>query len=75
MDEYKQEGEYSLVLTTTNPYTGQVEPHTVNLYQADGSYEQVVTDEPISLDGISYIKLVGEGMAMHLDISGFSEVE
>ena len=42
------------------------------LYQADGSYTVITATpmEPIPLDGISYIKLIGEGTLDRLEIRG-----
>ena len=44
----------------------------VNLYRADGSYTTVRGGKTVSLDGISYIKLVGEGYLSKLEILGFT---
>jgi hypothetical protein len=41
------------------------------LYDADGNYISIALDKPISLDGVSYIKLVGEGMLKSLEVTGF----
>ena len=48
-------------------------PVTVNFYRADGSFITVFLENtPVSLDGVSYIKLVGEGELGSLEIIGFS---
>ncbi len=44
---------------------------SVNLYRADGSYTSILLTEPVSLEGISYIKLVGEGFLENLEIVDF----
>ena len=43
----------------------------VNLYRADGSYTTVRGGRDVSLEEISYIKLVGEGYLSQLEIVGF----
>ena len=45
---------------------------TVVCYRADGSYEVPTNETRISLEGISYIKLVGEGKLTQLRIKGFA---
>ena len=76
IEEYKGMDASELTLRVTNPYYGWTENIRINLYRADGSYVQIITgDEPVSLEGISYIKLVGEGKLTRLEISGFSAVE
>ena len=42
----------------------------VYLYRADGSYTAVCTTDPIDLDGIVYIKLVGAGQLDYIRIDG-----
>ena len=44
----------------------------VNLYRADGSYTTVRGGQKVSLEGISYIKLVGEGYLSQLEVVGFT---
>ena len=61
--DYKQLDISGLTLFTSQPVT-------VNLYQADGSFTTVTTDSDISLEGISYIKLVGTGTLNLLEIKG-----
>lgn len=41
----------------------------VNLYQADGSYTTVLYDSPISLENVSYIKLLGAGTLNSMEIA------
>ena len=53
-------------LTLVNP-----DKVTINLYKADGSYTTVSGQSQISLDGISYIKLVGSGKISELSVVGF----
>ena len=43
----------------------------VNLYDAQGNYISISLDKPVSLEGVSYIKLVGEGTLRSLEITGF----
>lgn len=62
LSEYKQEDITDLTLTAS-------EPLKLRLYQADGNYTEVLTRE-ISLEGISYIKLVGEGKLDWLEVAG-----
>lgn len=64
LSEYK--GIDASALTIFNP-----DKLTINLYQADGSYTTVTGEMKISLDGISYIKLVGKGKLNTLQIVGF----
>ncbi len=47
------------------------EPVLVNLYRSDGSYTCQLVQSKVSLEGISYIKLVGEGKLTYLRIAGF----
>lgn len=46
---------------------------TVVCYHSDGSYSAPTNDVRISLEGISYIKLVGEGKLSRLQIKGFDK--
>lgn len=65
IEEYKGGDASKLVMSTS-------EIMEVYLYLADGSYTPVTTGgEPISLEGISGIKLVGEGTLHRMEISGF----
>ncbi len=67
IEEYKGGDASKLVLLTSDVME-------VALYHADGSYTQVTTGrEPISLEGIIGIKLVGEGTVNRLEISGFQQ--
>ena len=66
ISEYKGLDSSSLTLTISTPVA-------VNLYAADGSYTSILVKEPISLEGISYIKLLGSGEITSLSIGGFAE--
>ena len=63
LTEYKGFDSSDLQLVTS-------EPIYVRLYQADGSYTTVYTDQPISLEGVAYIKLVGEGSLESIRLEG-----
>ncbi len=69
LEEYKNFDSSNLILKVSKS-DGKVP--TVNLYKADGSFVTVKGNNPISLDGISYIKLVGTGKAARIEISGFT---
>lgn len=64
LSEYKSIDPSELKLVTS-------EPVVIYLYQADGAYTAVKTNVPIPLEGISYIKLVGEGALESLLVTGF----
>ena len=66
VEEYKGGDGTGLVLITS-------EPVQVRLYNADGTYRAVMTGQQpdgISLENISYIKLVGEGRLSVLEVAG-----
>lgn len=64
LEDYK--GIDASALTLYNP-----DKLTVNLYHADGSYTTVYGHEEVSLENISYIKLVGKGRLDLLRIYGY----
>lgn len=67
--EYKGRDISKLVLESLYPLA-------VNLYKADGSFTQItIEDEPVSLEDITGIQLVGEGTLKRLEISGFHQCE
>lgn len=68
IEDYKKLEASPLVFKASADKYG--EPILVNLYRADGSYTTVVTDTEISLEGISYIKLVGAGTLYHMRFDG-----
>ncbi len=69
LEEYMNFDSSNLLLKVS---TSDGKVPTVNLYKADGSFVTVKTNKPISLEGISYIKLVGTCKAAKIEITGFS---
>ena len=63
ISEYKQDDISELQLVTSAPVK-------VRLYQEDGTYTTVMSEQPIPLEGISYIKLVGQGKLGWLEAAG-----
>lgn len=43
----------------------------MELYRSDGSFEEVQTRGPVSLEDISYIRLMGSGSLQYLKITGY----
>jgi hypothetical protein len=66
LSEYKGCDLSGLLLTAGQPVA-------VNLYREDGSYSSILLNEPVSLEGICYIKLLGEGYLDVFEIVGFAE--
>lgn len=63
ISEYKQDDASELQLVMSAPVK-------VRLYQEDGTYTTVMGDQPIPLEGISYIKLVGKDKLDWLKVVG-----
>ncbi len=66
LGEYKNADITNLVLNSS-------QEAIVNLYAADGTYStvKITRKTPVSLEGVSYIKLVGSGYIWQLEITGF----
>ena len=62
VEDYKQQDASALTLILSSPAT-------VNLYRNDGSYH-TEHGTKFSLDGISYIKLLGQGELNYLEVQG-----
>ena len=64
LDEYKHRNTDDLTLVTSDAVT-------IQLFDAEGHLLAQTNAREISLDGVSYIKLVGEGTICQLQIVGF----